>query len=106
MRRSGTTVPSSSNVHPVTLQPTTEYTGQPLSALGSRASICCVGRRPLLRLCPLSEHDLSRQYFIFVRSSITPGPVGSQPSVLRVHSLEAGISSPAKCANQSKCSAA
>ena len=32
------------------------------------------------------------QYFIFARSSISPGPVGCDPSVWRVHSLEPGIS--------------
>src|ERR1700728_1828321 len=48
----------------------------------------------------------NRQYFIFVKSSISPGPVGCQPSVLRVHSLEAGMSSVAKCASHPKCSPA
>jgi hypothetical protein len=45
------------------------------------------------------------QYFMFVRSSIKPGPVGSQPRVLRVHSLEAGMSKLAKPPSQPKCSA-
>jgi hypothetical protein len=36
------------------------------------------------------------QYFISSKSSINPGPFGSHCSVLRVHSLEAGISKVAK----------
>jgi len=43
---------------------------------------------------------------MFCKSSINPGPVGSQLKVLRVHWLDAGISSPAKCANHPKCWAA
>ena len=36
------------------------------------------------------------QYFMFARSSVIPGPVGSNPSVSRVQSLKAGISKVAK----------
>lgn len=49
---------------------------------------------------------LRQKYFIFVRCSINPGPVGSHPSVLHVHSLEAGMSNAAKCANHPKCAPA
>ncbi len=38
------------------------------------------------------NRSADRQYFTFAKSSIIPGPVGSQPSVLRVHSLDAGMS--------------
>ena len=41
---------------------------------------------------------------MFVRSSIGPGPVGFHARVLRVHSLEAGISKAVKCESQPKCS--
>src|SRR3569833_3007541 len=44
---------------------------------------------------PLPFRFFVHQYFMFLRSSISPGPVGSQPSVLRVHSLDAGMSKPA-----------
>jgi hypothetical protein len=52
------------------------------------------------RLSQSSNGD--RQYFIFVKSSISPGPVGCQPRALRVHSLEAGMSSVAKRASHPK----
>jgi hypothetical protein len=55
-----------------------------------------------------AQKDLQRtRYSQVTQSSISPGPVGSHPSVLRVHSLEAGISCVAACPkNGPKCSPA
>jgi hypothetical protein len=44
----------------------------------------------------------ARGTFNLSRSAISPGPVGSHPSFLRVSSLEAGMSTPANIASQPK----
>jgi hypothetical protein len=66
--------------------------GTPITSQSSDTVPAGARGHPEPRVRASYDCSADRQYFTFAKSSIIPGPVGSQPNVLRVHSLEAGMS--------------